>query len=176
MSKKEYINISIEKNQCKFCKKILSRYDSLKRHELKCKELKYNELKFNIKNNDVITIQEENSMLKKEILEMKSILLEFMNKNCKIHPKQLQKINKQLNGNNNIINENNAINNGTVNNTFILALGKENLPELFTKKEKLKVLNARCNNVLPFLVEYTHFNNKYPQFIRLDRKKIFFLF
>jgi len=119
-------------------------------------------------------------MLKKEILEMKSILLEFMNKNCKVHPKQLQKINKQLNGNNNIINENNVTNNttnnGTVNNTFILALGKENLPELFTKKDKLKVLNARCNIVLPFLVEYTHFNNKYPQFIRLDRKKIFFLF
>jgi len=85
-----------------------------------------------------------------------------INKNCKVHPKTLQKINKQLNGDNNTINENNITNN-TINNTFIIALGHENLPEIFSKKEKIKVLKNRFNS-LPFLVEYTHFNNKYPQF------------
>ncbi len=70
------------------------------------------------------------------------------------------KINKQLNGDNNIINENN----GTINNnTFIIALGHENLQETFSKKEKINVLKNRFNS-LPFLVEYTHFNSKYPQF------------
>ncbi len=80
-----------------------------------------------------------------------------------------EKINKQLNGDNNTINENNITNN-TINNTFIIGLGHENLPEIFSKKEKINVLKNRFNS-LPFLVEYTHFNNKYPQFIRLVREK-----
>lgn len=68
------------------------------------------------------------------------------------------------------------MNNGTINNnTYILSFGDENLMDTFSKKEKLNVLKHKFN-CLPYLVEYTHFNEKYPQFIRLDRKKIFFLF
>ena len=52
----------------------------------------------------------------------------------------------------------------TINNTYnIIALGHENLIDVFSKKEKMAILKYRyCS--LPHLVEYTHFNDKYPQF------------
>ena len=39
----------------------------------------------------------------------------------------------------------------------------ENLTEVFSKKEKINILKYRFNS-LPQLVEYAHFNDKYPQF------------
>jgi hypothetical protein len=71
---------------------------------------------------------------------MKNQLIETMNKKCKVHPKTLQKINKQLiNDNKNI-----SINKGTVNNTYnIIGLGHENLHEIFSKKEKMAILKNR---------------------------------
>ncbi len=150
---------------CQYCNKSLSRHDSLKRHEVKCKiswEKKQNILK------------EENTYLKEalnkqfeENTQIKSLLTELLNKNCKVHPKTLQKINKQLNGDNNTINENNITNNNnniTNNNTFnVIALGHENLTEVFSKKEKMNILKYKYGS-LPQLVEYAHFNDKYPQF------------
>ncbi len=150
---------------CQYCNKSLSRHDSLKRHEVKCKiswEKKQNILK------------EENTYLKEalnkqfeENTQIKSLLTELLNKNCKVHPKTLQKINKQLNGDNNTINEinNNITNKGTINNNTIniIALGHENLTEVFSKKEKMNILKYKYGS-LSQLVEYTHFNEKYPQF------------
>jgi hypothetical protein len=153
------LETNIKKIICEYCNFEFTRIDSLKKHYNRCKQ----------KAGTINVLQEKNEILEKkleqtteELNNIKSLLLEFMNKNCKVHPKQLQKINKQLNGNNNTINENNSTNNGTINNTFILGLGKENLPELFSKKEKLLVLNQKYNS-LPYLVEYAHFNDKYPQ-------------
>jgi hypothetical protein len=145
------------KNQCKYCYKILSRYDSVKRHENNCK---FKESKKNL--------EEENKELKNIIKKqseytdhIKNLLTEVLNKNCKVHPKTLQKINKQLN-NNTINNVNNVTN--TINNTYnIIGLGHENLSNIFTKKEKMNILKSRyCS--LPQIIEYTHFNDKYPQF------------
>ncbi len=162
ITKKSQNNTNIiVKNQCNYCYKILSRHDSLKRHEIKCKNKNNSSSKIEDENNELKTIIKQQS---EELTQIKSILNELINKNCKVHPKTLQKINKQLNGDHNTINENNVTNNGTINNnTFIIALGHENLPETFSKKEKINVLKNRFNS-LPFLVEYTHFNNKYPQF------------
>jgi hypothetical protein len=75
--------------------------------------------------------------------------MEIINKKCKIHPKTLQKINKQLNiDNNGIINENN----GTINNNNItyniIGLGHENLTDVFSKKEKLKILKHKYCSLL----------------------------
>ena len=154
----------VKTNNCQYCDKKLARYDSLKRHEVICKFKIINE-------KSEISLKEENQILKdalkkqfEENNEIKLMLTNLLNKNCKIHHKTLQKINKQLNvGDNSIINKN--INNGTVNNiTYnILGLGHENLSEVFSKKEKIAILKYRyCS--LPHLVEYTHFNDKYPQF------------
>ena len=106
--------------------------------------------------------------------EIKKTLMELINKNCKVHPKTLlaspcgssyarcaQKINKQLNGDHNTVNEttNNIINN----NYNIIALGHENLTDVFSRKEKMAILKYRYSS-LSHLVEYAHFNDKYPQF------------
>jgi len=76
-------------NCCQYCKKELSRSDSLKRHEKICK------------NKDDIIIE-----LKNKMEQMQSQLLTLINKN-KIHPQTIKKIN------------NGIINNGTINNTYI---------------------------------------------------------
>ena len=87
---------------------------------------------------------------------MKGQMLELMNKVCKRHPKTLTKINTQLN---------NTMINNTINNYNIVQLGRENLSEIFSKKEKLDVLR-KGYTCLPYLVEYTHFNNKYQYEIK----------
>jgi hypothetical protein len=102
------------------------------------------------------TIDEQKKIFEKQISDMKNQLLETMNKKCKVHPKTLQKINKQLNCKNMVKNTNNITYN-------IIGLGHENLTEVFTRKEKMAILKNRFY-CLPDLVEYTHFNDKYPQF------------
>jgi hypothetical protein len=138
------------KNNCKYCKKVFTRLSSLKRHYKNCKEMNDNTLK--VENEK---LKEKVEIFEKEIDTMKGQMLELMNKICKIHPKTLTKINKQLN---------NTMINNTINNTYnIVQLGRENLSEIFSKKEKLDVLR-KGYTCLPYLVEYTHFNNKFPQF------------
>jgi hypothetical protein len=138
--------------KCNFCNKILSSRQSKSRHQKTCK-----------KN----SINEENKLLKESIKtltfnmeEMKKQLLTVMNDKCKIHPKTLNKINKQINNTNS--NNTNNTNNGTVNN-YIISLGKENLAEVLSKKEKINILNNR-SLVLENIVQYIHYNNRFPQF------------
>ncbi len=149
---------TISKYRCKKCNKEFNNYQNRWKHEKICKNDN------NSNQNDIIELKKENGELKSMIIEMKTLLNDVINKNCKVHPKTLQKINKQLNGNNNTINENNIINKGTINNTYnIIALGHENLTEVFSKKEKMNILKYKYGS-LTQLVEYAHFNDKYPQF------------
>ena len=152
---------------CNKCNKTFSCYQNRWRHQKTCKFINTN--KEEEKNENKIINQlvqqlneqkeqlyEQKKMFEKQISEMKNQLIETMNKNCKVHPKTLQKINKQLNCDN--------INNGTIINTYnIIGLGHENLTEVFSKKEKMAILKNRFY-CLPELVEYAHFNDKYPQF------------
>jgi hypothetical protein len=158
--------IQPNKYECEYCNNLFSRNDSLKRHYNICK---HKEKKIeNDKENKIINLlveqikeqkeqlNEQKKMFENQIIEMKKQLIETMNKNCKVHPKTLQKINKQLNCNNMVKNTNNITYN-------IIGLGHENLTEVFTRKEKMAILKNRFY-CLPELVEYTHFNDKYPQF------------
>ena len=143
---------------CKYCSKVFKFKQGRWRHEKKCDMINNDYSKDEIINLLKQTIDEQKKMFEKQIIEMKNQLIETMNKKCKVHPKTLQKINKQL------INDNKNINNGTVNNTYnIIGLGHENLDQVFTRKEKMAILKNRFY-CLPDLVEYTHFNDKYPQF------------
>ena len=152
---------------CKYCNKKFTRIDNLNRHiNLRCSKKEETTLKESTEVlKDTIKKQADElnqikSLMVEQNTHLKSIISDLINKNCKVHPKTLQKINKQLNGDHNTINENN----GTINNTYnIIALGHENLTDVFSKKEKMAILKYRyCS--LPQLVEYTHFNDKYPQF------------
>jgi hypothetical protein len=157
--------------KCKKCKKEFNNYQNRWRHEKNCKkDISIDEKE--LLKNTIIKQTEELNLIKslmykqeQQNQEMKKTLMELLNKNCKVHPKTLQKINKQLNLNGDY----NTINNGTVNNTYnIIALGHENLTDVFSRKEKMAILKYRyCS--LPQLVEYTHFNDKYPGSFRTTR-------
>jgi hypothetical protein len=85
------------------------------------------------------------------MLELKNML----QKALKIHPKTLNKINNQL------INQNC---NNTMNNTFnIVQLGRENLTDILTSKEKINILNRQAMS-LNDLVELVHVSGKYKSF------------
>ena len=149
-------------NECKYCKNIFSRVSSLKRHYDRCKikndednkiKKELEELKIENKR-----VKEETEIFKKEMAIMKKQMLEIMNKQNKIHPKTLTKINKQLN--NNTLNDNKVINNNNIN---IIALGGESLDTLFSKNQQISILNHKYQ-CLPHLIKEVHFNDSYPQF------------
>ena len=140
---------------CKYCLKEFTFSQSKYRHEKTCK-----------KNNTMI-ITEENKSLKTEITtitknmdELKAQLKELMNKQYKMHPKTLQKINKQLNIDKQLNVNNNICSNNIYN---IIQLGQENLDIVLSQKEQLNILNKNFNS-LEYMINYVHFNEKYPQF------------
>ena len=66
--------------QCKYCNKILSRYDSLNRHIKTCKKKKEAELLIINQNEEHIKIQKESENIKEEIKELKEKIIELVNK------------------------------------------------------------------------------------------------
>ena len=142
---------------CSYCKITFTRKDSLKKHYNICKVKRSDDNKIQ-KDNELL--KDEVALLKEQMENMKKYFTDLINKQCKIHPKTLTKINKQLNNTttNNILNDNKVINNN-----IIIQLGREKLYEVFSKKEKIDVLNHGylC---LENLIEKAHFNSKYPQF------------
>ena len=157
------------KYNCKYCSKEFTFSQSKYRHESKCKE----------KNTE--TIIKENELLKKELVninktmkelvtinktmeEFKKQMIQIMNKQYKMHPKTLEKINKQLNINNNSNNTTNNSNNICSNNTInIIQLGDENLETVLSQTEQLNIL-SKNSNLLEYMIKYVHFNHKFPQF------------
>lgn len=89
------------------------------------------------------------------------------NKKCK---QPVQDVSNTIEGNDNFItNGNNNINGYNNNNQYnnsinvIVNMGDENLSELLTVKEQLKILNKR-NKCLEYIIQYIHCNDKFPQF------------
>jgi hypothetical protein len=115
-----------KKYNCNKCNKEFGKYQHRWRHEKICKNNK-----FNLEINN-----------KAEIIEIKNMLKEIIEKNCKIHHKKLDKINKQLinNTTNNISNTNN----GTIINNTYVKFGNEQLSSLLSKNDMLKIINKQC--------------------------------
>lgn len=146
--------IPTNKLTCEYCNHIFSRNDSLKRHFITCKEkdIKLDDIKMKEEIREKLR-EEMREEMKEEIAAMKKELLSIMNKQCKIHPKTLQKINNTLN--NNCNNTNNIYN--------IVQLGNENLENVFSKNKQIEILKQRFG-CLPYLIKEAHMNDKYPQF------------
>ena len=131
--------------QCRFCDKKYMHYQSRWRHEKLCK--------------DNLIVQ--NQKLKDEVENIKEQIMEILKKECKMHPKTLQKINKQLEQNQNNTNCG-IVNNGNI--TYnIIQLGEENLLDVLSKKEQIMILNKKHQS-LNHYIEMVHFNDKFPQF------------
>jgi hypothetical protein len=127
--------------KCKYCSKNFKYKQGKWRHEKKC----------NDKGND-----------KDKII---NTLVNLLNKNGKISPRQLQKINNMIQNqtNNMIQNQTNNNINITVNNPQIIELGDENIYDLLTKKQKIDILKLGGGS-LDHLVKLVHCTKKYSQF------------
>lgn len=142
---------------CDDCNKKFASVRNLHRHHEICK----------LRQNQVDILKLENDRLKNDIIikeeqfkndmdELKKMVNELLNKNCKMHYKTLQKINTSAGRDQN----NGIINNNTIN---IVALGREDIDKVLTKTDKLTILNKK-ENALPYMIELVHFNDKFPQF------------
>jgi len=129
--------------KCTKCNITFTRVDSLTRHINK-KRCKGENEEIKNENIEILKMKKENTEIKQELEKLKDLL----QKSLKIHPKTLQKINNQLN------------NHGNINNITIYQLGKENLSELFTKQEKLGILNRQAMSIND-IVELAHTSGKY---------------
>jgi len=139
------------KYNCRNCNKEYNFPQGRWRHEKQCKETKNNNISLIIK--EAIEKERENHI--KETLEMKKEmenLKTMLQSALKIHPKTLNKINNQLNVS------------GNMNNTFnIVQLGRENLSDILSSKEKINILNRQAMS-LNDLVELIHVSGKYKNF------------
>jgi len=150
-------NNSNIKLKCKYCNKLCSRSDNLNRHELKCKVKLSNETK----------LKEENELLKNELnnfkndmMEMQKKLINVLNQN-KIHPKTLNKINKNCNNNSNN-NNNNYSNNKIINNTYV-KFDRVDISKVLSKKEIVGILNKKLSSIEE-VIKLVHFNEKLPEY------------
>jgi len=145
-------------NKCKYCNKILSRYDALKRHYNICNENK-----------------DENKTidLEKEINELKSQFALILKEKGKMHHKTLQKFNNKLNTiNNSSINNgninNSGVNNGNINNGKIInntyvKFGNLDYTKIFNDKQIMDILKKqyRC---LEESIKQVHFNENHSEY------------
>jgi len=146
------IPIKIETDKpflCSYCNRGFKNRQNKWKHENKYCNLK-NESSSNMNKK----LQEENNIIKKENKELHTKLNELL-KLCKIHPKTLQKINKQLVNTGTINNINNTIN--------IVKFGSEDLNKIFSQSEILKVLNRKMLS-LEESIKTIHFNDNRPEF------------
>jgi len=152
---------------CSTCNKKFNTRQAKSKHYKKCVLSNENKLKEEldkviqvVKEKDE-TINKMEQLFTEQLDTMRKQLLKLLEKECKVHPKTLNKINTQLNVTNNTLNDNKVINN----NNIIIQLGKEKLSDVFTKKEQIKVLEQGYQS-LAYLVQYTHFNPKYQYEIK----------
>jgi hypothetical protein len=179
---KENVMETDKKNKslkCEFCLKIFSSRQSKSEH--KKKACKYINLNINSENNSInnslslskldllekknIELEKENEEIKNSLNEIKELLIT----NSKIHPKTLQKINKNLiNNNNNIINNNttnnnnNTINNTIINKTYVNFYDPIDY-KILNEKEKLNILSRPWKS-LEESIKTIHFNKKFPEY------------
>lgn len=72
--------------------------------------------------------------------------------------------NTQITSNVNNSNNTNTLNNkGTINNNYIIAFGKEEINNILTEKEKIRILNARYKS-LEESIKAIHFNDNRPEY------------
>ena len=142
---------------CEYCNNIYKHKQSKFKHEQKCK-LKNNQLI--PENNELIELKKENKEIKNTILELKNIIMQ----QAKIHPKTLQKINKQLinNNSNNNSNNNNTINNTVINNTYV-KFGSVPHSSVLSEAKILSILNKQFKSIEE-LIKLIHFNKKLPEY------------
>jgi hypothetical protein len=141
---------------CEFCGKEYSSAPSLSRHRSKsCKEKK------KVMERDAI-IEEINSKNNRKIENIYDMFVKMREENdqLKVKVTRLENDPQTVNNTNNYNNIN--VNNGTVNNIYLVGYGKEDMSKI-DRDDLLKVFRTGFNSPL-ILTETMHFNPKYPEF------------
>jgi len=136
---------------CLKCNKSFKFRQGKWKHEQKCNVDKTKLEESN--KNEIEIIKNENLEMKKEMEKLRDLL----QKAIKIHPKTLQKINNQLN---------NTTNNNTINNITYVQLGREDLVNVLSNKQKMGILNRNVMGIND-LVELIHVSGKYKKFMNV---------
>ena len=144
--------------KCEYCNKIFATRFSKSTHKKKSCKFKNNNI---IENNTNSKIEK----LENTISELKELILQH----AKIHPKTLQKINKQLinnsnnsNNNNNNSNNNNITNTNIVNNTYV-KFGSVPHSSVLNESAILNILHKPFRS-LEESIKLIHFNKKLPEY------------
>ena len=157
--------------KCDHCNAIFSSRQAKYLHKKKTCKFNNNDNDLSSNINKLHILEKKNIELEKkndEIINSLKELKELFIKNCKIHPKTLKKINKNLiNLPNNIINSNNTINN-TINNNTIINKTYVNFHnpidyKLLSEREILNILNRPWKS-LEESIKTIHFNKKLPEY------------
>ena len=144
---------------CKYCNNVYKHKQSKFKHEQKCK-MKNNIQPIIENNNKIEKLEKENEEIKNTIVELKNIIMQ----QAKIHPKTLQKINKQLINNNSNSNNttNNTINNTIINNTYV-KYGSVPHSRVLSEEKILSILNKPYKSIEES-IKLIHFNKNLPEY------------
>jgi hypothetical protein len=140
----EMTRISKKKYNCKFCNKLFKCRQNKYEHQQICKN--------KIDESNKIKLMED------QINELKNQFAMILKEKGKIHPKTLQKINKQLN----IINNNNDY---SVHNTYI-TFPYLDYSKIFTSSQIKGILNKQYMS-LEESIKQVHFNDNLPEYSNL---------
>jgi hypothetical protein len=163
--------------RCKFCNKKFTRSDNCNRHYKICriKIKKELELEKNqeLEQTEVLTLKNKVVELESqlsEISELKTQVAELL-KYAKIHPKTLQKINKNLINSNNSSSNNNINNNinsnnktkTVINNTYV-KFGYESITNLLSQDTIINNILKKPNFCIEESIKNIHFNKNLPEY------------
>jgi hypothetical protein len=147
--------------QCKHCERTFNDYSNRSKHHKLCKQ------------NPSINIVEAKkdinltTELVKELLpQLIATLNNVTEKNSQGQTQNCETIidSQIINGNNN----------NTQNNNITISLGNENLSEIVSKNDQIKILNQKTDSLIE-IIKLVHFGSKYPQFhnIAIDGEKAY---
>lgn len=149
----ETLNYYLNDNKCVYCKSEFSCKQSVLRHlKDRCKEKKKIENEKNVIFNRLKATEEENIVLKKEMAEIKMLLINNPNNKGTIYNNT-----DNTNTHNNIHNENNFQQNIT-----LISYGKEDIGQIDPK-----LIQKSANKVYAaplYITDALHFNDKFPEY------------
>jgi hypothetical protein len=135
-----------KKYSCRFCKKSFEMRQYRWKHEKICKQK-----------------EENNPSMQQQINELKEQFALILKEKGKVHPKTLQKINKQMN---NITNNTTNTNNGSIVNNTYIAFPNLSYSKIFKGSEIKSILNKQYMS-LEESIKQVHFNDKLPEYSNL---------
>jgi hypothetical protein len=142
-------NLNNKKYDCQFCNKIFNFRQNKYQHEKTCKN-----------SENFYQLKEENKIMKQQINELKTQFALILKEKGRMHPKTLQKINKQMN---NITKNSHNNNDYSVTNNTYITFPNLDYTKIFTSSQIKGILNKQYMS-LEESIKQVHFNENLPEY------------